>query len=91
MSFILLLFRKVSIEKLRRRRRKEKSFSECLPLIGCAVLILSLMFHFMLHTNKVLGSSKVPCCSFFLDFKLCHVASSFQHSAEAFWAHCGGD
>lgn len=37
------------------------------------------------------GSSKVPCCLFFFDFKLCHVASSFQNSAEAFGAHCGGD
>lgn len=33
---------------------KRKS-PECLSLLVCAVLILSLMFHSMLHTNKVLG------------------------------------
>lgn len=59
MSFILLLFRGVSIEKLFKRfmdgGEKKKSFSVCLSLLKCAVLILSVMFHSMLHTNKVLG------------------------------------
>lgn len=36
------------------REEKRKS-PECLSLLVCAVLILSLMFHSMLHTNKVLG------------------------------------
>lgn len=54
-------------------------------------LILSLMFHTMLHTIKFLGGPSKRPCLFFFDFKLCHIASSFQNSAEAFGTHCGGD
>lgn len=94
-SFILLLFRGVSTKKLFKLfmdgGERKKSFSECLSLLILS-LILSLMFHSMLHTIKFLdGSSKMLCCSFFFDFKLCHIASSFQNSAEAFGTHYGGD
>lgn len=34
---------------------RKKLFSECLSLLVCAMVISSLMFHSMLHTNKVLG------------------------------------
>lgn len=55
MSFILLLFREVSIEKLFKLfmdgGEKKKFFSKGMSLLVCAVLILSLMFHGLLHTN----------------------------------------